>query len=306
MAFKRIADVSYDKVVKMMIYGQAGTGKSTLALSAPNPVYIDFDGSGKRLSLVNDDLPTMYPTRWEDIKTQFTTDSHELAPFQSVVVDTAGKMMDMIISYRCGTRIPRIQDWGAINQEFSWFMRTLTELKKNVIIIAQRTTRDEGERTVFIPALRQKNLDAIISELDLLGYLEMKNDRGTQLRTITFDPTDTSEGKNCCNLKAKISIPVISNSTQNDFVSKSIIEPYVEMLKAKEDANKKYHELVANCRQALANVTDADSANMFVDFLKDVKWIGNAKNIIGAEFKSKVSSLGLTFNKETKLYEAAA
>ncbi len=73
--------------------------------------------------------------------------------------------------------------------------RTLSGLNKHIIFVAHRDTRKEGDDTVFIPALREKSYNSIVTELDLLGYLEMKSERGVQRRTITFDPTSRNDGK---------------------------------------------------------------------------------------------------------------
>lgn len=36
-----------------MIYGQAGMGKSTVALSAPKPLLLDFDNGVKRMNMAH-------------------------------------------------------------------------------------------------------------------------------------------------------------------------------------------------------------------------------------------------------------
>mgnify|MGYP000647606054 CR=1 FL=1 len=91
--------------------------------------------------------------------------------------------------------------------------RTLSSLKKHIIFVAHRDTRKEGDDTVFIPALREKSYNSIVTELDLLGYLEMKSERGVQRRTITFDPTSRNDGKNTCNLPSVMEVPTILTKT---------------------------------------------------------------------------------------------
>ena len=166
--------------VKMMIYGQAGMGKSTVALSAPKPLLLDFDNGVKRMNMAHlENIDTVQVTSWNDVQLVLQED---LSVYQTIVVDTIGKMMDFIITYKCGTRQPSIRDWGGINAEFSWMTRTLSSLKKHIIFVAHRDTRKEGDDTVFIPALREKSYNSIVTELDLLGYLEMKSERGVQRR----------------------------------------------------------------------------------------------------------------------------
>ena len=41
--------------------------------------------------------------KWDDMK-ELLSDVQSLAPYQSIVVDTVGKMMDYIITFKCGTR----------------------------------------------------------------------------------------------------------------------------------------------------------------------------------------------------------
>ena len=48
---KKANELEIPTIVKMMIYGQAGMGKSTLALSAPKPLLLDFDNGVKRVNM---------------------------------------------------------------------------------------------------------------------------------------------------------------------------------------------------------------------------------------------------------------
>lgn len=204
---KKSNELVIPSTVKMMIYGQAGMGKTTVALSAPKPLLLDFDNGVKRVNMAHlDGIDIVQVSSWQDVQQVLQED---LSAYQTIVVDTIGKMMDFIISYKCGTRQPQIKDWGGINAEFSWMTRTLSSLNKNVVFVAHRDTRKEGDDTVFIPALREKSYNSIVTELDLLGYLEMRNENGVQKRTITFDPTSRNDGKNTCNLPGLMQVPTI-------------------------------------------------------------------------------------------------
>ena len=39
---RKSTDLTLPTAIKMMIYAQAGTGKTTLSLSAPKPLLLDF------------------------------------------------------------------------------------------------------------------------------------------------------------------------------------------------------------------------------------------------------------------------
>ena len=306
---RKTSELSIPNTIKMMIYGQAGMGKSTLALSTPKPLLLDFDNGVKRINISHlDGIDTVQVGAWQDVKDVLQED---LSAYQTIVIDTIGKMMDFIITYKCGTRQPQIRDWGGINQEFSWLTRTVGSLNKNVAFVAHRDSRKEGDDTVFIPALREKSYNAIVTELDLLGYLEMKNEHGRQMRTITFDPTSRNDGKNTCNLPGVMNIPTIIDAhgkptAKNDFIEKHVIAPYLGMLSAKEEEIKKYNELIAEIEKGVSQITDAQSANSFTEHINDYNHIGSSLMKARSLFSAKVNELGLVYNKETKSYEDKA
>ncbi len=309
---KKSNELSIPKTVKMMVYGQAGMGKSTFAISAPKPLLIDFDNGVKRVNLQHlegIDIVQMVPgvNSWNDVRELLNED---LSAYQSIVVDTVGKMMDFIISYKCGTRQPRVQDWTGINQEFAWFVREFGNLGKNLIFIAHRDVRKDGDNNVFVPLLREKNYNAIVTELDLLGYLEMKSENGRQTRTITFDPTDRNEGKNTCNLPSVMNIPNIVDNAgnaigRNNFIGEFIIKPYLGMLDCKIEEVRKYSDVMNEISTNIGMITDADSANDFASRIDSFNHVGTSKAKARAMFSVKVKELKLVYDKDSKLYSNA-
>lgn len=302
---KKPSELAIPSTVKMMIYGQAGMGKSTLALSAPKPLLLDFDNGVKRINMSNlEGVDIVQITAWQDVQQVLQED---LSAYQTIIVDTVGKMMDFIISFKCGTRQPSIRDWGGINQEFTWLTRTVSSFNKNVIFVAHRDTRKEGDDTVFIPALREKSYNAIVTELDVLGYLEMKNENGRQIRTITFDPTSRNDGKNTCNLPGIISIPTIIDQSgkataKNDFILTHVIEPYISMLSVKKVETEKYNSLIEEIKDGINQITDAQSAQFFAEHIGDYKHVGSSLMKARNLFSAKIKEMGLAYDKETKTY----
>ncbi len=303
---KKSNELVIPTTVKMMIYGQAGMGKTTVALSAPKPLLLDFDNGVKRVNMAHlDGVDIVQITSWQDVQQVL---QENLSDYQTIVVDTIGKMMDFIITYKCGTRQPQIMDWGGINAEFSWLTRTLSSLNKNVVFVAHRDTRKEGDDTVFIPALREKSYNSIVTELDLLGYLEMRNENGMQKRTITFDPTSRNDGKNTCNLPGIMFVPGILDkdgnpTARNEFITTQVISPYLGMLQKKKEMQEEYEKLIAEIKDSIEReVTDAKSANEFASKIKDFKHVGSSLEMTRNIFSAKVKALGLVYDKETKTY----
>lgn len=308
---KKSNELVIPQTVKMMIYGQAGMGKTTVALSAPKPLLLDFDNGVKRVNLAHlENVDIVQVDNWKEIQQLLQQDQADLAIYQTIVVDTIGKMMDYIITYCCGTRQPQIKDWGRINQEFTWFTRALSSLNKHIVFVAHRDSRKEGDETVFIPSLREKSYNSIVTELDLLGYLEMKSERGVQSRTITFDPTSRNDGKNTCNLPSVMQVPTILDSkaeptAPNTFITEKVIYPYLTMLDVKAEERRKYDELIDAITEDINNITDAQSANDFAARIKEYKYIGSSMSKARSLFGAKVKELGLVYDTENKTYTDA-
>ena len=306
---KKSNELVIPTTVKMMIYGQAGMGKTTVALSAPKPLLLDFDNGVKRVNMAHlDGIDIVQVSSWQDVQQVLQED---LSAYQTIVVDTIGKMMDFIISYKCGTRQPQIKDWGGINAEFSWMTRTLSSLNKNVVFVAHRDTRKEGDDTVFIPALREKSYNSIVTELDLLGYLEMRNENGVQKRTITFDPTSRNDGKNTCNLPGLMQVPTILDrngnpTAKNDFITAKVIMPYLSMLQIKKEEAAKYDKVIAEIKENIELITDASSANEFASRINEFEHVGSSLNMARNLFSAKVKALATLLDAFTSYLKSDA
>lgn len=305
---KKSTELVIPTTLKMMLYGQAGMRKTTTALSAPAPLLLDFDGGVKRVNISHlDGVDIVQVTSWTDVTDVLTED---LSPYQTIIVDTVGKMMDFIIAHKCGSRQPQLRDWGAINQEFQSFVRSLSMLNKNIIFVAHRDTRKEGDETVYIPALREKSYNSIVTELDLLGYMEARNENGRVRCTITFDPTTRNDGKNTCQLPSVMEVPSILDAqgnptAKNDFIQKQVIAPYLAMLGKKRQEQEKYNAVMKEIEDSIVLITDAVTANSFAAIIGNFAHTGSSLMKARTLFAAKVKELGLVYDKETKTYRDA-
>lgn len=306
---KKATELEMPTTIKMMVYGQAGMGKTTFALSAERPLLLDFDNGVKRVNMSHlDGVDIVQITSWQDVQMVLRED---LSAYRTIVTDTAGKMGDYITQYVCGNKQPRLQDWGKMNLVYTDFLRQLDMLRKNLVYVCHRDTRKEGDDTVYIPALRDKWYNIIVSGLDLLGYLEMKSEGGRQVRTITFDPTNRNDGKNTCNLKSEMEIPTIVDANgnaigKNNFIQEKIVKPYIEMLTQKRSDLEEYNKVIDEIRDAVDFVCDVDTANQFVASINNYNHVGSSLEVARKLFADKAASLGLVYNKITKSYEGAA
>jgi phage nucleotide-binding protein len=300
---RKPAQLDVPTTVKVMIYGQPGTGKTTLALSAPKPLLLDFDGGTHRVNFSHqcDTLPVK---NWAEAVEVLRED---LSAYNTIIVDTVGKMMDFLIADIEKAGVNGWKKWERVNEGFASFTRELSGKGKHIIFVAHRDTRREGDDvTVFIPSLREKNYTAIVTELDLLGYMEMK---GTT-RNITFNPSSRNDGKNTCNLPEVMSIPTVvdraGKALPNTFFQTHIINPYIACQQKRAEAAKAYDAVIAELKDSIALITDELSANDLINRIDSFEHIGNSKAVAAKLLAAKTGELGLKYNKEEKRYEKTA
>ena len=97
--------------VKMVLYGVEGIGKSTFASKAPDPLFIDTEGSTKDLNVKRVD-PS--PKTWMELVTyiQEIRNSNEVF-CKTLVIDTADWAERMCIRHICDkNQKSGIEDWG--------------------------------------------------------------------------------------------------------------------------------------------------------------------------------------------------
>lgn len=305
---KSKSELVFQPKIKMLIYGQAGVGKSTLALSAPKPLLLDCDGGVHRVNLdhIKD---TVQVEKYEDVLEVL---NENLSAYETIVIDTGGKLLDLMADYII-SRNPKmgkkngsltLQGYGERKCEFSAFCKKVNSLNKHLVFVAHRQTEQDGDNYRYVPLFGGSNYDSLVTELDVVGYLETQG----KIRTITFDPSDRNDGKNTCNLPSAIQLPITvdeqGNGLTNDFIEKGVINSYITRLNRAKELNKEYESLVAKICEDVKALDSAEKVNKFIAGMNTAyKHTGSSlqqtKTLVG----KKVKELGLTYNKESKLYE---
>lgn len=300
---KRPAEIVGKETIAALIYGQSGMGKTTLACSAPAPVLLDFDGGIDRLNEAHQ-VPTVQITSWKDAEAALA-EIEQADEFKTIIVDTLSKMIDSIITDICGAAQPKIQQWGLVNAKFKSFLRSVQSMHKNVVFVAQREVEKDGEVTRYVPQVRASNYKDIICDLDVCGYMEMVSNKGKEVRQITFNPSSRSEGKNTADFAPAYIIPTLDGNKANTFLTERFTE-YVArqrernerratLINAVSEKMKEYAALLAECN-------DAMSINEVLQKAKTEKAVGDLRLRIATAIKDRATALGLTLNKESKLY----
>lgn len=308
---KRPSELEVKQTLTALIYGQPGAGKSTLACSAPNPVMLDFDGGATRINGAHQ-VPTVQVRKWEDVGGALE-EIKEAAEFQSIIIDTVGKMMMFLEGYikRTNAKMRNydgsltLKGYGLRKQMFLNFIKEVSVMGMNIIFVGHEIEQKRGDDTIIRPEIGGSSTNDLMKELDLVGYVETIG----QSRTISFDPCDRYYAKNTCNMAGIIKLPVLTDKDgnavgENKFLQQ-VIEAYKQRQKHNIELTSQYEQLCQLIRENAAEVSDADSANDYIEWVKSLAHLMNSKAVALTCLQSRVKELGLIYNKKMSRYERA-
>lgn len=175
------------------ILGDPGIGKTTLGLTANKPLLLDFDDGIHRAATKGDHVKI---NEWGDIM-GLTKD--DLKPFKTIVVDTAGRMIDCLSRYakeldgKNQTRAGGLsqQGWGVVKaMAYDW----LSDMKSyglDVVLICHAMEKQVGEETKIRVDVGGSTKEEIYKMSDVMGWYHVVNGK----RRFDIKPTEHSFGK---------------------------------------------------------------------------------------------------------------
>lgn len=141
--------------VKLLVYGQAGAGKTSLIPTLPNPIVLSAEGG--LLSIRDANVPYIEVSSMSDIQEAYKwlTESDEAKQFESVALDSISEIGEVVLNYeRKQTKDPR-QAYGAMAEQVADLIRAFRDLSgKNVYFSAKLDkSQDEMGRILYAPSM---------------------------------------------------------------------------------------------------------------------------------------------------------
>ena len=286
---------------KGLIYGQPGVGKTTLALSSSNPVCIDFDKGMKRVE-PQFQVPSLQVDKYEQVLELLN--SKELNSFDTLVIDTLGKLVDRISDYvmannfkaKAGASLSR-QGWGEVKGVFNNLLRSLESKNKSIIFVAHESEEKDKDNVVKRPDCSGSARKDIVKELDFMGYVKIRGNS----RTISFAPSEEYYAKNSLGLNSFIEIPNTKNG--NNFIAKQIEGQIAVKAKERSEMRKGYEELKSLIDSNILDLQNVDDVNTYYKNMGDKTHIWDSAIYEKLQLSERVKKLNISFNKEKKLFE---
>lgn len=298
--------VNTENRFRVLIAGYPGIGKTTLGLSAPKPLLIDVDfGINRTMASVRKDYiqPESYKELLNDLK-------GDLSDYETIVIDTGGKLLDLMKAYVIKNDIKNakkdgtlsLQGYGAVGREFSRFMNYIYfDLRKHCVIIFHAVEEKQDEDTKLRILVEGSTKNTVWQNVELGGFIEMRGNK----KTIGFDNCERYFAKSSFGIKGNYIIPELDGTQPNDFLSKLFEQAnknIQEESKVFEEERKQYQEVMNALNPLIENMT-LENVNEVIEAIKTVPHILTSEKEAKAHFAEKIKKLNLVWNKEKQQYE---
>ena len=303
MAIKRPEEMSFsDKTFTMVLSGTPGMGKSTLALSAPDPLLFDLDKGIARVRAEHRKL-TAEESSYDELLNDM--DSDEYKQCKTVIIDTAGSLVQMMQPWAQKTDVKAARDgramYGVIKREFERLTAQMRRDGKNVIIIFHTTEVQKGDTIMTRLSCEGSTKDIVWTPADLGGHMFMMGKR----RMIGFSPTEEYFAKSCYGVNGVREVPTLNAGEPNDFLAKLFdecrknITEEIEALKPQQEA---YYAIMAKYAPMVESAKDVKALNKALKAITEAEHALTSKKELGGLLTAKAKELGLKFDKEKKAY----
>lgn len=283
-----------ERPIIITIYGTPGVGKTSVSCTANNPILVDCDRGADRAC---NRVDTIVASKWDDV----VKEEKEFASYDTAIFDTAKAILDdymmlYVIEKDYTLKKNKLKAYGAIGDEFKAFTNLRRSENSDLIIIAHSKEEKKGDITTYSPDVTGQSKDLILRISDQVGFISMVNNK----RVITFEPTDTTIGKNVAR------IPSTEIPDESDPAFKTFMAEIIQKVK---DAIRHQSEEQVQAVKVMKDIEDEIALSFDNDSLLSVsKKCGElpkhqqaaARKILTA----KVAELGMKWDKDSSSFIA--
>lgn len=171
------------------IYGDPGIWKTSLAFTAKNPILFDFDKGAYRAANRKD---TVQIKTWQEVAT-FT--AQDLANYDTIIIDTAGRALDMIIDSlktdsRNTTRGGQLsmQGYGKLGGIFTDWLKMLRGMGKDIVLLAHASEDKDGDNVIKRPDMVGGSKKEAYKVADMMAYMTTQQGQNGDVKMLNFVP----------------------------------------------------------------------------------------------------------------------
>lgn len=301
-----------DKKFSMILYGAPGVGKTTLALSAPKPVLIDFDKGVSRVKAYHRKL-TIVCQNYEEVLKDINDPA--IKECETIIIDTGGSFVSFLQDWamRENPAVNRqkngaisLKGFGAVKQEFQRFTALVRDvMNKNVIYVFhsdEQKDKDGNPQQRLLCEGAARNI--VWQPCDFGGYVQMIGNQ----RVVSFTPTQEFFAKGCYGIEGQFTVPAVGPSDKNEFIT-NLFEKARANIEADKEAfeplKEQYNAVMAQVCGIIDGIHTVDDANEAAVSIPALEHALTSKKEAGAMLQAKAKELGFVWDKAAKAYKAA-
>lgn len=173
--------------VKILVYGQAGAGKTSLIPTLPKPIVLSAESG--LLSITGADVPFIEINTIDELHEAYTF-VKESTDYQSVVIDSISEIAEVVLATEKKISKDPRQAYGAMQEQVSDIIRAFRDLPLNVLMIAKlEKAQDEMGRMLYAPSMPGTKLGQQLPYFfdEVLALRVEKNSEGVIHRALMCD-----------------------------------------------------------------------------------------------------------------------
>ena len=293
-----------NKNIIAIISGLPGTGKTTLALSAPDVLLIDTDEGMARVNPAHRKDASICKT-YEEVLADIKAAEGQ---YKTIVIDTCGALIEYMKDWAMRTD-PKaskkdggfsLQGYGIIKSEF---IRLSAELRKkfNVIFLFHESMTKVDENVFYELVVEGSARTLVYQPADLAAHLFIQNGK----RYLGFTPTEQYSAKSAYGIKGLIEVPELKEGEENNFLTKLFNKVRANI--AAESAalspeKEKYDIAISSAKKMVDSVNSPEQVQEVVDGLKRLDHALTSEKEATAMLKARCKELDIVWDKVKKTY----
>jgi phage nucleotide-binding protein len=141
--------------VKLLVYGNAGSGKTSLIPTLPNPVV--FSAEGGLLSIADADLPFVEVSSYDTLMEAYrwVTEADEAKQFESIALDSISEIAEVVLNHEKKIAKDPRQAYGAMQEQMYDIIRAFRDIPGKHIYFTAKCEKatDESGRILYAPSM---------------------------------------------------------------------------------------------------------------------------------------------------------
>lgn len=290
------------KCFNVVLSGQPGIGKTTVALSAPDPLLFDLDKGIARVKAEHRRNASEVDS-YEELLADMETEDYRDA--KSIVIDTGGSLVQIMQPW-AKTQDPKAARdgramYGVIKREFDRLTAKIRQDKKNCIVIFHTTETQKGDSTVTRLACEGSSKDIVWTPADLGAHMYVMRNR----RVLGFSPTEEYFAKSCFGISGIREVPELKPGQPNVFLTNLFEEARNNIAKEMQTfapQKKAYDKAMEDGKAQIALATDCAKLNSALAELAKLEHALTSKQELAQLLNNRAKDLGCKYSKREKTY----